>query len=51
MEFTKAQYEAPEIVEIGDAVDLIHGDGNSIYREGDGSYAWDTGHPPMPPVY
>jgi hypothetical protein len=36
MDSSKAQYEAPEIIEIGDAEELIQGGGWSNYRDQDG---------------
>jgi hypothetical protein len=38
MDSPKTQYDAPEIVEIGDAQDLIQGSGWSNYRDTDGWY-------------
>jgi hypothetical protein len=38
MDSPKAQYEAPEIVEIGKAEELIQGGGWSNYRDADGFF-------------
>lgn len=38
MDTAKLQYEAPEIVEIGDAENLIQGGGWSNYRDADGFF-------------